>query len=92
MGLNSWVGVGVLVRSELMDIDLKFEYTDLVKGIYMVSSNGYSWLHNDRYINNSMPFKDGDVVEVEFDPLVLEIRFKQCGRVLIMEIDEDLIF
>ena len=50
--LAGWIAVGVCVRGLVVGLGLKFNYSLVGHGSYMVSGNGYAWSHVDSQVNS----------------------------------------
>ncbi len=66
--LVGWIGLGICIKSKILESGYKFHYENLGHGSYMISSNGYSWsssvkTHNSAYFSG-FSFGAGDFVIV----------------------------
>jgi len=43
---GGWIGVGISLKSQIVNANYNFHYTVLGHGSYLISTNGYSWSHS----------------------------------------------
>jgi hypothetical protein len=78
--LNSWVNLGVCVKSKVVSANYYFNTEDIGHGAYTISNDGYSW-HNTETSSNSYyhgwSFNQGDIVTMTFDPKTKSIKYSK---------------
>ncbi len=78
--LNSWINLGVCVKSKAQSTSYYFNTEDIGHGGYTISNDGYSW-HNTDSASNSFyhgwGFVQGDVVTMVYDPKSKSIKYSK---------------
>lgn len=79
----SWIGIGIALKSKMVQQNYKFEYSSLGHGSYLISSNGYTWSHSIQADNSSFKsfyFSTNDIVRIELDPNDWTLNFYLYGK------------
>lgn len=76
--LNSWINLGICVKSKVMSTSYYFSTEDIGHGAYTISNDGYSWHNTDSATNSfyhGWSFTTGDVVSMTYDPKSKSIKY-----------------
>lgn len=78
--LNSWVNIGICIKSKVVASNYYFNTEETGHGAYTISNDGYSW-HNVESSTNShyhgFSFNQGETVIMTFDPKAKKIKYSK---------------
>lgn len=81
--LTGFIYLGISLKEKLKKngfTDENINWDELGHGNYLISSNGYCNSHSSEEFNNvckSFSFHEGDVIEMEYDPITWSLTFKK---------------
>jgi hypothetical protein len=78
--LNSWVNLGICIKSKAISSSYYLNTEDVGHGAYTISNDGYSWHNTDSSANSyyhGWSFAQGEIITMTYDPKAKTIKYSK---------------